>query len=430
MKKAYPKYSRTNIPWLPRVPMDWQQVPINAITQPKSIKGRDDLPLLSVYRDFGVILKDSRDDNHNRAGEDLTSYKIVKPGNLVLNKMKTWQGSLGISSYEGLVSPAYIVCDVSKEVHGKFLHYLLRSNNYIYEYNRLSYGIRNDQWDMRYEDFKRIPIFLPSLPEQRQIAAFLDHKCALIDTFIQKKTRLIELLKEQKQAIINKAVTKGIDPNVRLKPSGIDWLGDIPEHWEVKKLKYVANLKSGSNLTSEVIQEEGLYPVYGGNGLRGYYPKFTHEGDYVLIGRQGALCGNINYANGKFWTTEHAWVVTIKNGAHRFWLGELLRAMNLNQYSQSAAQPGLSIDNIKNLPMPIPSIRDQKRIEEYLEKEFEKIAKTISQIEKELTLLQEYKTTLIAEAVTGKIDVREWKPKQVAEEVEQPINQVQAYGSN
>ena len=141
----------------------------------------------------------------------------------------------------------------------------------------------------------------------------------------------------------------------KYKDSGVDWLGEIPEGWVIKKLKYVADLKSGNNLTSNQIKDFGECPVYGGNGLRGYYSDYTHESEFVLIGLQGALCGNINYASGKFWATDHA--VVIRHHIlkyERFWLGELLRTMNLNQYSVAAAQPGLAVETIKNLSLPYP----------------------------------------------------------------------------
>ena len=144
-------------------------------------------------------------------------------------------------------------------------------------------------------------------------------------------------------------------PYPEYKDSGIEWLGKIPTHWKAVKIKHIAYLKSGDSLTFETITDDAEYPIYGGNGFRGYTTKYTHEGVFPLIGRQGALCGNINYASGKFWASEHAVVVTPLKETNSFWLGELLRSMNLGQYSISAAQPGLAVDNIKNLVIPHPS---------------------------------------------------------------------------
>jgi type I restriction enzyme S subunit len=177
------------------------------------------------------------------------------------------------------------------------------------------------------------------------------------------------------------------------------------ESFPLKKLKYVVSLKSGSGITSDVIRAEGQYPVFGGNGLRGFYSDFTHDGEYILIGRQGALCGNINYTTGKFWASEHAIVVTILDNSDMKWLGELLRVMNLNQYSVAAAQPGLSVENIINLKIPYPPISKQIEISKSIETTTGKIDATLAKIVQEIELLKEYRVALISEVVTGKTSV-------------------------
>lgn len=233
-------------------------------------------------------------------------------------------------------------------------------------------------------------VYPSSLIEQTAIATYLDQKTTQIDKLISNKQKLIDLLKEERTGIINEAVCgKG-------------------KNWGKKKLKYVAKLKSGEGITAEDITPDGNYPVYGGNGLRGYTTKFTHEGNYVLIGRQGALCGNINFAFDKFFASEHAIVVTILDGSNFYWLGELLRSMNLNQYSQASAQPGLSVEKIQNLLISVPSNVIQKNIVQFLKIETQRIDNTIAKIEKEIELMQEYRTALISEVVIGKIDVRNY----------------------
>jgi type I restriction enzyme S subunit len=245
--------------------------------------------------------------------------------------------------------------------------------------------------------------------EQTAIANYLDHKTTQIDNLISKKEQFIQLLEEERIAVINQAVTKGLDPNVPIKESGIEWLGEIPEHWEVKKLKYVANLKSGENITSEKIKEQGDYPVYGGNGLRGYFPEYTNEGDYILIGRQGALCGNIKYAKNRFWASEHAIVCYLEPNINWLWFGKLLESMNLNQYNQSAAQPGLAVGVIKNLSIPYPKSEQQNEIVEFIIDYEKRTDELIEKTSNEIGLLKEYKTALISEVVTGKVDVRNEK---------------------
>jgi len=195
-------------------------------------------------------------------------------------------------------------------------------------------------------------------------------------------------------------------PYPHYKPSGVEWLGDVPAHWEVKRLRRLARLKSGESITSEELAEGGDYPVYGGNGIRGTFSRFTHQGHYALIGRQGALCGNINYASGKFWASEHAVVVLPLVDFSTVWMGELLRAMDLNQYSVSAAQPGLSVDRILSLHLPVPPRDEQTAIADFLDRQTAKIDGLVAKVETAIERLLEYRTALITAAVTGKIDVR------------------------
>jgi len=182
------------------------------------------------------------------------------------------------------------------------------------------------------------------------------------------------------------------------------WLDAIPTNWQRKKLKYVASLKSGDSITSDEITDAGAYPVFGGNGIRGYSSAYTHCGNHVVIGRQGALCGNINYAAGCFWASERAVVAEIKEQAEVTWLGELLRSMNLNQYSQSAAQPGLAVDVIANLEIPVPPLREQRSIADYLDRETARLDALVAAKERVLGLLVEKRRALITRAVTRGLD--------------------------
>jgi type I restriction enzyme S subunit len=216
---------------------------------------------------------------------------------------------------------------------------------------------------------------------------------------------MIAQLTDYKQSVITEAVTKGLNNKNKLVPSGIDWIEEIPEGWMVCRIKDLVNLQSGTNLTTMEISDNGTYPVYGGNGLRGYYEEYSNDGEYILIGRQGALCGNINYASGKFWATEHAVVCYPKREFAKKWLGELLRTMNLGQYSLSAAQPGLSVERIKNLKMPLPSLFEQQIIASYLDSKCSEIDNLIAVKQQKIETLKEYKKSLIFECVTGKKDI-------------------------
>ena len=175
-------------------------------------------------------------------------------------------------------------------------------------------------------------------------------------------------------------------------------------NWQRIKLKYLVSLKSGEAIDGSDIKDEGDYPVFGGNGFRGYTDKFTHEGHRILIGRQGALCGNINYAEGKFWATEHAIVATPRRDFNTIWLGEVLRAMNLNQYSQSAAQPGIAVEVIENLDVMVPAREEQDQIAHKLTARIREIDALIRAKQHLLAMLAEKRRALIANAVTRGLD--------------------------
>jgi type I restriction enzyme, S subunit len=188
------------------------------------------------------------------------------------------------------------------------------------------------------------------------------------------------------------------------KESGVEWLGEIPEHWKTKKIQHIGRLKSGENIVSQQIGKEGLYPVFGGNGLRGYFDSYTHDGHYILIGRQGALCGNINYGSGRFWASEHAVVVLPSSKFNVHWLGGLLETMNLNQYSTSAAQPGLSAEQIGRLKIPFPPLDEQESIAHFLDRKTSQIDTLIAKKSALLEKLDEKRTALISHAVTKGLD--------------------------
>jgi type I restriction enzyme, S subunit len=190
----------------------------------------------------------------------------------------------------------------------------------------------------------------------------------------------------------------------RYKDSRVEWLGLVPEHWDISAVKRVAALRSGETITAERIGGSGDHPVFGGNGLRGYTSEYTHEGAFPLIGRQGALCGNVNYATGRFWASEHAIVATPQSGIDTRWLGEMLRAMDLNQYSTSAAQPGLSVDLVANLQTAVPPFDEQKLIADFLEVETAKIDALIAEQRRLIELLKEKRQAVISHAVTKGLD--------------------------
>ena len=253
---------------------------------------------------------------------------------------------------------------------------------------------------------KYLGLPLPPPDEQVAIVRYLDHADELINRYISAKERLIALLEEQRQAAIHKAVTRGLASEVGFKSSDIEWLGEIPEHWEPRSLKTICRMKSGDGITAESIEEHGDYPVYGGNGVRGYTQNFTHDGEFVLIGRQGALCGNVHLARGRFWASEHAVVASLAPNHDLNWFAGLLTSMNLNQYSIAAAQPGLSVERVMNLRVPVPPLTEQAAIGNNITKTVDGADIAAARVTRQIDLMNEYRTRLIADAVTGQIDVR------------------------
>ena len=256
----------------------------------------------------------------------------------------------------------------------------------------------------REEAYQKVCPF-PPRDEQEKIANFLDEKTAHIDALIEKKQVLLDLLAEKRAVIIINAVTKGLNPDAPMKDSESDWLGDIPEHWDARSLQYICRMRSGSSIVSEEIEKNGLFPVYGGNGIRGYFDQYTNDGRYILIGRQGALCGNVHVAEGQFWASEHALVVYPTVPFSIEWAEHLLRAMNLRQYSVATAQPGLSVDNLGRLKIPFPPVLEQEQIANYIGEKESEIIPIVAKISEAIERLQEYRSAIITEAVTGKIKV-------------------------
>jgi type I restriction enzyme, S subunit len=407
--KPYPAMKDSGVEWLGDVPEHWKVVPNRALFV--EIKDRDwpEEQMLSVTIKRGVIQQAALlEDTSKRDASNLdrSNYKLVQPGDIAYNKMRAWQGAVGVSDYRGIISPAYVVQRPRSGVDPRYFHHLLRTPVFAKEAERWSYGITSDMWSLRPEHFKMIYECLPPPPEQAAIVRYLDHVDRRVRRLVRAKRKLIELLNEQKQAIIHRAVTRGLDPDVPLKDSGIEWLGDVPEHWEVRRLKTLCSMESGDGITAMSIELSGDFPVYGGNGIRGYSAEFNHNGDFVLIGRQGALCGNVHIARDKFWASEHAVVASLRGEHSLEWFAFILEAMNLNQYSIAAAQPGLAVERVLNLWMPIPPGQEQDAITAAIADSTADIDTAITRANREIDLLDEYRTRLIADVVTGKLDVR------------------------
>ncbi len=408
----YEKYKPSGIDWIGEVPEHWEVKRLKDVanvTLGKMLQnddsGADDLK--PYLRSFNVQwdrvdiaeVKEMWLSEYEQEQYRLKKYDLVVSEGGEVGRCAVWLDE---------IEECYIQNSVHKVTCNKrILPYFLlfqfttagKAGHFDKIINKVSIG------HLTREKLVAVNFVLPPKTEQLAIANYLDGQTQKIDRLIANKKAQAEKLKELRQIEINHAVTKGLNPNAELKDSGIEWLGKIPKHWEVKRLKDISSLQSGESITSEDFADDGEYPVYGGNGLRGYFGSYTHEGNYVLIGRQGALCGNINYASGKFWASEHAVVVSPKKKLDFFWLGELLRNMNLNQYSLASAQPGLSVEKILFLKVPFPPFEEQTEIASYLQQRTTAIDQLTKNIEAQIEKLQELRKIKIYEAVTGKIKV-------------------------
>jgi type I restriction enzyme S subunit len=403
---TYQQYKESGIGWVEKIPSNWDVLPLYALSTEcdEPNKGMLENNLLSLS--YGRIINKDINSNDGLLPESFETYQVVQPEDMVLRLTDLQNDKRSLRSAivreRGIITSAYLAIRPTS-IFPEYFAFLLRAYDLTKVFYSMGGGLRQS---MKFSDIKRMPILFPSIEEQKSIANFLNHETQKIESLIAEQEKLVELLREKRQVVISSAVTKGLDSNVSLKESGIDWLGMIPKHWGVIPLKYAVSMRSGDQITSENIEPNGEYPVYGGNGLRGYTDRYTHDGHYCLIGRQGALCGNINYAKNKFFASEHAVVVSQILPANVFYLGELLRSMNLGQYSTSAAQPGLSVEVIGNIRIPFPSVEEQDRIADYLANEIYSWDTLMEEATKSIRLLNERQSALISAAVTGQINVR------------------------
>ena len=391
-------------------------------TRWKSEKGCPDAPVLSLYRDFGVVPKDSRDDNHNVTSLDTSNYKVVDIGDLVINKMKAWQGSMAVSDYRGIVSPAYHVCSItSNKVNKRYLHHLLRNPAYLPEYARLSTGMRIGQWDLGFDDFKNIPFLIPPFDEQAKIADYLDNGCTSLDSILDKTHSSIEAYKKLKQAVITQAVTKGVRGKREMKDSGVEWISEIPANWTVKRGK---QLFSETNERSETGSEElltvshitGVTPrsqknvnMFKSESLVGY--KICHNGDLAANTMwmwQGAI--GVSKFHGVISPSYNTY--RQKTNDYYFeYLDFLLRirplidAYTIHSTGITLSRLRLYPDSFLSLYFIVPPITEQKEIADYLDTKCAEIDRLIAKKEQLVKELESYKKSLIYEVVTGKREV-------------------------
>ena len=358
----------------------------------------------------GVRVRDMQNMKRKQVMSQKEKYKRAVKGDIAYNMMRMWQGAVGAAPVDGLVSPAYVVVRPFELVNSTYYSYLFRTDVYMREVNKYSRGIVADRNRLYWDEFKQMPALVPPLAEQDQIVAYLRAQDVRIARFIKAKRELIELLTEQKLRIVDHAVTRGLDASVKFKPSGVEWLGEVPENWAVKRLKWVCRFAYGDSL-SETSRHGGDIIVYGSNGPVGRHDMANAIGPCIVIGRKGSF-GKINYSESDLFAIDTTYFVDKKYTKENIrWLYFVLIWCRLDKISKDSAIPGLDRRDALDTFVPIPDVTEQEKITEWLDVETAEINEAISCVEEEIRLVREYRDRLIFDVVTGQVDVRGWQPE-------------------
>ena len=440
--KPYPAYKNSGVPWLGEVPEHWDIERAKRLFRKMDRVIQDSDEVVTCFRDGVVTLRKNRRVRGFTESIKEIGYQGIRQGDLVIHAMDAFAGAIGVSDSDGKGTPVYSVCEPVSGVNSYFYAYMIREmarNQWI---QALAKGIRERSTDFRFTDFGSQQVPIPPLSEQAAIVRFIDHAERRISRFIRTKLKLIKLLEEQKQAIIHRAVTRGLDPNVRLKPSGVEWLGVVPEHWEVRRAKSVcSSIVDCKNRTPEAV-DSGQYIVVRTTCIRkgkfdpdGGYK--TNEKNYSIWTAKGAPCvGDV------FFTREApAGEACLVPDRDDLCMGQRMmffrpnqdlldpRFMLLNIYgpltrtyieleTNGSTVGHLRLGQVNALPIIWCPLEEQKDIIKHIDRETQSIIDTLAATQREIALIREYRTRLIADVVTGKLDVREAAARLPVETVE------------
>ncbi|MBF0282031.1 MAG: restriction endonuclease subunit S [Zetaproteobacteria bacterium] len=417
----YESYKDSGLAWLGDIPTHWFTKPMCAVASIVSISNVQDKELLSVYLYEGVIrFSDVDEKRTNATSQDLSKYQLVSPGDFVLNNQQAWRGSVGVSSYEGIVSPAYLVLKMSGDFDAGFANYLFRDGIMVSQYLVCSKGVGTIQRNLYWPQLKRSVVFYPPLKEQTSIAAFLDRKTAQINQAVKIKERQIELLKERKQIIIQNAVTRGLNPDAPMRDSGVEWIGQIPESWATTFARYCFRVvkrydRDGTEIKFSVTQKRGLVAtdkMEEASTQAGSFDGFQLccEDDLVLNKYKAHL--------GVFWRAPERGIITNNYTVFQprrdisskyfeilFHTGIYQSIFRMLVYGVTEGMSPLYTNDFYSMKVIVPPIDEQLSIVVYIETESVKIDEAIELQKQQIVKLKEYKSTLINSAVTGKIRV-------------------------
>ena len=448
--KPYAKYKESAQSWLGNVPDHWTLLPNRAIFAEVKDRNHPEEEMLSVTITRGIVKQkallegSSKKDSSN---QDKSAYKLIQPRDIAYNKMRAWQGAIGESTLRGIISPAYVVMRLrNADDLPRYFHHLYRTPQFAKEAERWSYGITSDMWSLRPEHFKMIYTPEPPPDEQKAIVRFLEWANGRLDRAIRAKRKVIALLNEQKQAIIHRAITRGIDPSVPLKPSDIPWLGDIPLHWEMplfgRLLRGVEQGWSPVGAEGEIALDQWTVltlssvrrGTFNPSEIKPVSRKATipsgieiHDGDILLTrsntrDRVGDVCIVRNSRNRTI-LCDLIYRLRVSDSeiVPEFLVYQLLSRVGRAQIEQDArgssgTMPKISQRHIKSWRILLPPTNEQMDIVHRIDADCAPILTAISRLEREIDLLREYRTRLVADVVTGKLDVREAAAKLPVEE--------------
>lgn len=432
--EKYPAYKDSGSYWSGQIPKEWNALPIRAIFEERNEK--NDGPktdfILSVTKDRGVIPYDEKGAIGNNKSEEIERYKLVYPNDFVINKMNVVIGSLGMSKYFGAFSQVYLVYKPkTSQINIEYYSYIFSNPTFYKSLIKFCTGIMELRESLNKSDFKKIILPFPNFESQTSIVNFLDDKTSKIDTAIGQKEQMIALLKERKQIIIQNAVTKGLDPNAKMKDSGVEWIGVIPEGWEISKLRYYIEILSGYAFPSKSFANEGVRLLRGinvgvdeirwdesvswpNNKLEGLSSYFLDIDD-IIIGMDRPLIGKgmrvakIEKKDLPCLLLQRVTRVRAIKGLKQEYLILILQNQDFINYFlpilSGVSVPHISPNQIQSYPICLPSLLEQSIILKYLKNENNKIDRAITLQQSQIEKLKEYKATLIDGAVTGKIIV-------------------------
>lgn len=437
--RPYPKYKDSNLGWLGQIPDHWNEKRAKYFfreVDERSTTGEEQL--MSVSHKTGVTPRKSNVTMFK--AESNVGHKICRPGDLAINTLWAWMAALGVSREMGLVSPAYGVYRQRGEsnFHPEYIDFLLRTQPYATEYRCRSTGITTSRLRLYPIDFLRIPLVQPPREEQTLIVNYLRQQDALVRKFIRNRRRLIEVLSEQKQAIINQAVTRGLDSTAPFKPSGTEWLGDVPEHWKVRRLRNVADLRV-SNVDKHT--NDGEFPVrlcnytdvYKNSVIMDDMPFMTatatadeirafrlQVGDVIITKDSedwqdiGVPALVVHTADDLICGYHLALLRPRPTVAVGCFLAYAMQArsvvVQLSLAANGVTRYGLSHGAIKAIVVPVPPVEQQETIARYIDDATADLNEAIRCANREIELIREYRTRLIADVVTGRLDIRHLAP--------------------